>query len=212
MKAFILAAVLPLKIQDNSFLIEEAYNQEPGVIQYINTFVADDGEWFYTFTNEIPIQSQKHQFSYTLAVNDGDFGDSLLNYRYQLVGDGNSRLAIAPRLSAVVPTGEGSDDWGISVNLPVSYAISDRVVTHWNAGFTEVAGIEWFAGACVIAAPREKFHVMLEALWSEDEEFVVSPGVRWAWDLKNGFQIVPGVAFPIGEETRAVFLYLSLER
>lgn len=28
----------PKKIQDNSFLIEEAYNQEDGVIQHIQTF------------------------------------------------------------------------------------------------------------------------------------------------------------------------------
>src|SRR6266508_301550 len=43
-------------IQDNSFLIEEAYNQEPGVIQHINTFArARGGGWGYSFTEEWPV-------------------------------------------------------------------------------------------------------------------------------------------------------------
>ena len=72
-----------------------------------------------------------------------------------------------------------------------------------------------FAGASVIGAVREKLHLMLETRWTHadgDSEIVVSPGVRWAYDLKNGFQIVPGIAAPIGDGTRALFLYLSFER
>ena len=39
-------------IQDNSFLIEEAYNQERGVVQHINTFQrVHSGDWVYTFTS-----------------------------------------------------------------------------------------------------------------------------------------------------------------
>ena len=34
-----LRAVEPLPIQDNSFLIEEAYNQERGVVHHIFSFV-----------------------------------------------------------------------------------------------------------------------------------------------------------------------------
>ena len=71
---------------------------------------------------------------------------------------------------------------------------------------------DFFAGGSVISAVREKFHLMLETRWSEESRLVVSPGLRWAWDLKSGFQIVPGVAVPIGDDTRSVFLYLSLER
>jgi hypothetical protein len=39
-------------IQDNSFLIEEAYNQEPGVVQHITTLRRQDRSWFYSFTQE----------------------------------------------------------------------------------------------------------------------------------------------------------------
>jgi hypothetical protein len=208
-----LHAVEPLSIQDNSFLLEEAYNQEPGVWQYIFTFVNDGDFQELAFTNEIPAGGQAHQLSYTLPfqrVNgDTDFGDAMINYRYQLVGDGNAKLAISPRASVVIPSGDGSDDWGWELNLPVSVAHTDRIVTHWNAGLGN--DDQWFAGGSVIGAVRENFHLMLETR-VDDSEVVVSPGVRWAWNLRNGFQVVPGVAVPIGEEETAVFLYLSLER
>lgn len=214
-----LCAVEPLHIQDNSFLVEEAYNQEPGVLQYIFTFTRDGDEAVGTFTNEIPVTGQRHQLSYTIPAQrlDGEssLGDMMINYRYQLVGDGAARLAVSPRVSLVAPTGD-ADAWGYELNLPASVAHSDRLVTHWNAGLADNSQKDaaYFAGASVIAAVREKFHLMLETRWTHDveSEFVVSPGVRWAWDLKNGFQIVPGIAVPIGNDTRAVFLYLSFER
>jgi hypothetical protein len=46
----------PEPISDNSFLIEEAYNQEPGVVQHINTFTRQrSGDYAYTFTQEYPL-------------------------------------------------------------------------------------------------------------------------------------------------------------
>ena len=64
-------------IRDNSFLIEEAYNQEPGVVQHIWTarFGADHrGEanarsWDLSFTQEWPVFSQSHQFSYVVPYS-----------------------------------------------------------------------------------------------------------------------------------------------
>ena len=50
------------KIQDNSFLIEEAYNQEPGVIQHIQAFqYMSDKSWNYTLTEEWPVPRETHQ-------------------------------------------------------------------------------------------------------------------------------------------------------
>lgn len=42
------------KIQDNSFLVEEAHNQEAGVVQHIQSFMylRQSKEWAYTFTQE----------------------------------------------------------------------------------------------------------------------------------------------------------------
>ena len=95
-------------IQDNSFLIEEAYNQEDGVVQHINTFQRQkNGDWVYTFTQEWPIGGLAHQFSYTIPLRRADsnigFGDLALNYRYQLMGDGDSALAVSPRVSLLLP-------------------------------------------------------------------------------------------------------------
>jgi hypothetical protein len=53
----------PPPIQDNSFLMEEAYNQEEGVVQHINAFQwMRGGEWLATFTQEWPVPKQAHQF------------------------------------------------------------------------------------------------------------------------------------------------------
>src|SRR5262245_17587450 len=44
-------------IADNSFLIEEAYNQEAGVVQHISVFQRDwrSSAWAYSFTQEWPL-------------------------------------------------------------------------------------------------------------------------------------------------------------
>ncbi len=59
------------QIQDNSFLVEEAYNQAFGVVQHIQNFQRfwNSKDWIYTFTQEWPVDaSPRHQLSYTLAA------------------------------------------------------------------------------------------------------------------------------------------------
>ena len=83
----------PKRIEDNSFLIEEVYNQERGVVQHIQTFeyLKKANTWLYTFTQEWPVPDEKNQLSYTIPVShfgeptETGLGDILLNYRYQLV-------------------------------------------------------------------------------------------------------------------------------
>ncbi|HWP83737.1 MAG TPA: hypothetical protein VNN17_00975, partial [Terriglobia bacterium] len=78
-------------IQDNSFLIEEAYNQEPRVIQHISffTYAPESESWLYNFTQEWPAPGDaRHQLSYTIPVarsGGAGVGDLALNYRYQLL-------------------------------------------------------------------------------------------------------------------------------
>ena len=47
-----------------------------------------------------------------------------------------------------------------------------------------------------------------------ENALLLSPGVRWAYNFKNGLQIVPGVAMPVGVGPsggeKGFFLYLSL--
>ena len=86
-------------IADNSFFIEEAYNQEPGVAQHIFTGLYGEERdnnprrrsWAFGFTQEWPLFSQRHQFSYTIPFSftregrDHQDGveDIVLNYRLQ---------------------------------------------------------------------------------------------------------------------------------
>jgi hypothetical protein len=144
-------------IQDNSLLLEEAYNQEGGVIQHIAYFriQPQTGDWVYAQTEEWPLRSLKHQFSVTLSAaydgslpgSRGGWGVTAVNYRYQLVGSGESRVAVAPRLSLLVPSGNpmlygrGAGGTGVQTNLPISIQHSRHWVTNWNVGATWVPGV-----------------------------------------------------------------------
>jgi hypothetical protein len=223
-------------IQDNSFLVEEAYNQEDGVVQHISSFerLTNSHDWVYTQTDEWPLRTLKHQVSVTLAgTHAGSFagsgagwGDTALNYRYQLVGSGETKVAIAPMLSMLLPTGDhkferGSGGVGLQTNLPVSIQHASHFVSHWNAGATwvpsalnerhETASTMAFnLGQSVIWLARPRFNVLLETLWTSSESVIgpgkaersqdlyVSPGIRWAHNFYSGLQIVPGLAVPVG--------------
>ena len=225
----------PAPIRDNSFLLEEAYNQEAGVVQHINSFFGslDNRDWLYTFTQEWPIRGQKNQLSYTLTLTDpgrlgGETGpgDMLLNYRYQVAGGGPERVAFAPRVSLLLPTGDeeenrGFGHWGVFVNLPLSVEFTPSLVGHSNLGAGWIPSARnadgdeadlkaLFVGQSLIWLARSNFNVMLEAVWAKEEEvaanletdksssFFVNPGLRWAINLPSGLQIVPGVSVPIG--------------
>lgn len=213
-------------IADNSFLIEEAYNQEQGVVQHISAWQRSltTASWTFTFTQEWPLGTQLHQLSYTVPfqrtaapARSSGFGDAALNYRYQLL-PADRRVALAPRVSLLLPTGSrarglGTGGVGAQLNLPVSVALGATLVSHWNAGVTAVPRATTYnLGASMIWLAHPVFNVMLEAAWTGQPagggSFVVNPGVRWAHNFASGLQIVPGVAFPNGN---GVFLYLSFE-
>lgn len=140
-------------IEDNSFFMEEAYNQEEGIVQHISNcsyFSAPSKALEFTFTQEWPIFSRAHQFSYTLPYlgmnGTGGFGDILINYRYQLF-DGEDWAAVAPRLSILLRTGtgsaaSGSRTAGWQFSLPVSRRISNSFAAHLNAGVSVEPGFD----------------------------------------------------------------------
>jgi hypothetical protein len=210
-------------IADNSFLMEEAYNQEPGVVQHINAWQRSlrSPAWGYTFTQEWPVGSQTHQLSYTIPLqrtarpSSTGLGDAAVNYRYQLRAD--DRVALAPRLSLLLPTGSsarglGTGHLGAQLNVPLSVTLAPSLVTHWNAGVTAVAQTTSYnLGTSAIWLARSTFNVMLEVVWTAQDgahDVVVNPGIRWAHNFSSGLQIVPGVAFPDG---KSAFVYLSFE-
>lgn len=233
------AVAVPLRaqkapvIQDNSFLIEEAYNQEAGVVQHISFFSREKTThfWGYSFTQEWPFRGQRHQLSYTVPLvggggNTTGVGDMVLNYRLQLVGKEGSRVWMAPRLSAVLPTGSwragrGNGVFGLDARIPVSVELSERAALHLNAGASlfpsakTTSGatatlLDASAGASLILMPAHWFNLLVEGvvLSSEDvtgpgdtsrhSSVILNPGVRWAHNFKSGLQIVPGVAYAFG--------------
>lgn len=246
--ALLPAAALAGPIQDNSFLLEEAYNQEPGVIQHISAFnrSSEAGAWVYSFTEEWPIRGQTHQGSVTFnfadlgAMNGRGVGDVLLNYRWQAVGSGETPVAFAPRLTAVLPTGDsdrglGGGGAGIEVNLPLSVELGEHFVSHVNLGGRYVPSAKgvagkarygsFTAGQSFIWLAHQNLNFMVETVYSSSERWTdasgertesltINPGIRAALNL-GGLQVVPGLAFPMGigpsQGSAAVFFYLSFE-
>jgi DtxR family transcriptional regulator, Mn-dependent transcriptional regulator len=228
---------VPFRITDNSFLVEEAFNQEAGIFQNIFNVVRSDGNWVATFTQEWPVVSQKHQFSYTLlwGSQDGDaeFGDTLLNYRYQAMLEGPGRPAFSPRVSLILPTATGGGDaTGLQFNLPFSKQTGE-VYWHWNAGLTwlRAAGdgeethnvtAPFLAGSAIVRL-LPMLNAMLETVLLFDQQanlvrektFILSPGVRGGWDIGD-HQLILGAAVPLtwaGDSPRdtAAFFYVSYE-
>ena len=189
----------PPPIEDNSFLVEEAYNQGSGVVQHVSTFSRPTGGsgWMYTFTQEWPVGGQKHQLSYSVPLGRTEdpsgatgLGDVGVNYRYQ-IGGGESAFAFAPRMSVLLPTGSnrralGAGGTGFQANLPFSAALPARLVAHSNAGITytprardtfgSVAATKsYWLGQSLIWLAHPKLNLMLESIWTAEQE-VTGPG------------------------------------
>lgn len=220
------AQARPFGIADNSYLVEEAFNQEPGVFQNIlNMRASEEGDWEASFTQEWPFFSQAHQLSYTIpyAALGGvsGVGDVFLSYRWQAAMEEGSTPAVSPRVSLIlrggsVTDGLGDGGLGWQVNLPVSKQFGD-VYLHANAGFTHLAPPEAEAGEYDLLTPhvalsgiyrlRPMFHLMLESVveWEESAEaaierrdtlFTLSPGFRTGWN-RGDSQAILGVALPL---------------
>ncbi|MFV8256721.1 hypothetical protein ACNQKP_02880 [Bdellovibrio bacteriovorus] len=226
-------------VKDNSFLIEEAYNQEAGVVQFIQAYQYMDPahDWTYSFTNEIPITDETHQFSYVIPVlklngveEETNVGDVLLNYRYQLLN--TDLVAIAPRFTLIVPTGDykkgfGNGVAGFQFNQAVSLTLNEKWTNHWNAGFTytpdaknavgDTASIFGFNfGTSVVYNVTPKTNLLCEFAFNNTETvegqdtkgsestYYVVPGIRTAFDVGQETEVVPGIGALLGLGPSAV--------
>jgi DtxR family Mn-dependent transcriptional regulator len=216
----------PWEITDNSFLVEEAFNQEAGIFQNIvGIYAPGDGSWVTAFTQEWPLRVQAHQLSYTVAHSRTDasagFGDALLHYRFQLWDETARRPAFSPRVSLVLPTGnasrglgDGSAGW--EVNMPFSKQVRD-LYFHWNAGFTHLPSADGASATHSLLTPRiaasgiwrarSMFNVMLESVFEWSEEITgaatertrattVIPGFRAGWNVGEA-QAIVGLGVPL---------------
>jgi hypothetical protein len=160
--------------------------------------------WAMSFTQEWPVFSQDHQFSYTIPfsfIHEGGsrqdgIEDVLLNYRYQALEDNELSPAFAPRFSLVLPTGsrdrgKGSGVVGYEFQLPFSKTVGDRVAFHLNAGVNYLPHararldngrlspkrslVSYRLGGSTIYALSSYVHLMLEWI-GEFEETIVENG------------------------------------
>jgi hypothetical protein len=211
----------PPAIEDNSFFIEEAYNQESGIVQHITNgffYNKPQKDFSASFTQEWPVGSRLHQLSYTipyLSLAGGSFsgvGDILINYRYQLFDPDEHPFAMSPRLSVLLPTGKkddglGSGVAGVQVNLPFSRRIAARWVFHLNAGITLLPSVTgdspdgevkktltaYSGGGSLIWLAGEKLNVMLEGI--VNNAAVIGSG----GEIERSTEVVvnPGVRYAI---------------
>lgn len=230
----------PPVVQDNSFLVEEAYNQEAGIVQHVSTLAAQRGsrDFEFAFAQEWPLFSIRHQLSFDMPIvrsrSSTGLGDIALNYRYQLLGDGDAKLAIAPRVSMLLPTGDwkrgrGNGAVGGEAAIAASVVASRLFAAHTNLGvaFTPRARNdsgaredvhEYSLGQSIIFTGSSFIQPLVEAIYSDGsfgEQLLISPGVRAAFNFSSGLQIVPGIAVPLGigssRGEKGVFVYLSFE-
>lgn len=212
----------PFEITDNSFFIEEAFNQEPGIVQNIFTTLwvrdtggSDQDALSFSFTQEWPLGTQKHQFSYVIPVeylssapsqgflkSQRGLGDILINYRYQALDEGEDGTpAFSPRFSFLLPSGDedagfGNGAVGYQFNLPLSKQYRDFYF-HANAGMTFFPGAEagslqedlwgYNLGGSVIWRASGDVNFLVEVLADVMDEFE-----------ENGKEKVPIVLFSPG--------------
>lgn len=126
----------------------------------------------------------------------------------------------------------------MQTNLPLSFELNRRIVTHWNAGLTWIpaaqdaknqhaALVNPNLAESTVWLVKPRFNLLCEFVWTNNatvagqgqttrqQALFVSPGVRWAYNFKTGLQIVPGVGLPIGFQSTAgqhgAIFYLSFE-
>jgi hypothetical protein len=230
--------VAPEPLADNSFLIEEAYNQERGVVQHVFFFrhARGSGGWDLALTQEWPAWHARHQVSYSISlVHPGDpglgaaLGDLLVHYRYQLA---DGATALAPRLTVLLPTGSESHGAtaggvGLQAALPLSLRWSDRFTTHVNLGGSAIPSdraVDGFVGAGLVFFLHPRVNVIVEGLglvsrstgagsWSS--RAIAAAGVRWGHDFSSGLQLVPGLGWSVvtgsNRGSGGPLAYLSVE-
>jgi len=206
--------------QKVQFLIEEAYNQEKGVAQHIfNWFPrwdhknGEERRFSFLYVMELPVGGETHQFSFTPmnfehyvdepdggpVDEEGGWGDTFLNYRYQLTTDDDCgwRPAIAPRFSLILPTGDedrgfGTGEVGYQFNLPISKEL-ERFAWHFNAGTTYFPNVsaELANGGHSSSQELHGYHVGGSVIWlaSYDVNFLLELISLWDEELDDAGNI-----------------------
>ena len=207
------AASAPFEIIDNSFLVEEAFNQEAGIFQNIADMVFVDGNWGFNFTQEWPASSRRSISCRTRCRRSTTETDPASAIRKSTIGisygwrartagifaarqpgGADGRRAATPRIRIAGPAGQ-----------PAVQQAGNDWYWHWNAGVTWLPRAESldpapntdtrvdlmspFLAASGIYRVRQMFNLMLESVLRFDE-LVDETGTRreTAFILSPGFR------------------------
>jgi hypothetical protein len=183
------------------------------------------------------------QLAGNAAAPGRGFGDSKIGYSYGLIGNSASRFSISPGVGLSVPTGRsgtqlGAGAPGVSFIVPVGVMLTGRFASNSSFEITytrsaknserqlaDTLGYEM--GQSLVWFAKPKLNFLIEAVWERSQtvvgpglreneyDLLLSPGVRWAYVLKNGLIISPGVAVPVGigpsRGEKGAFFYISFE-
>lgn len=214
----------PSPIEDSNFFAESGHNRDDAVVQVNSFFLNGTAAWELTHEWALSEGSSRHQLSYTLPMFSDDrsgFGDAMLNYRYQLVGDAESRIGIAPRASLILPTRSahfGTASSGLELALPISISFGEHVESHTNTNatwFRDRGETELKLTQNLTFALHERFAFSVEAAYTHclggGELTVVRPGVQFSFAAPGGLTLSPGLAVPLGADGGVLF-YVGVER
>ncbi|MBB4637330.1 hypothetical protein FHS01_003366 [Longimicrobium terrae] len=214
------------QIEVSGLWVEEAYNQEAGVLQQTVRGAAGEDGWTVEVEQEWPILSERHQLS--LEVEAGGDGVEAVGagYRLLVLGGDDEPLTLSPGIAVEYPMDSGDVEFQALLPLAV------QVAENWTANALGAVNLtveeeekrEWFAGGSLFWRARPYANLIVEAVYTRGdspfpgdgqvESAYVLPGVQVAVPV-GGLHLVPGVGVPVGfgpSRGRAgVMLYLSTE-
>ncbi len=163
-------------LEDNSFVVDEAFNQGKGSVQYMACYQHNrwkDADPVLSFCQELPLRSSRHQLGYSLAyvfhtglqsnsLKPGP-GDASVHYSYWLKNT-SSRVMVVPKLIAWLPIGKaihsnGSGGWGGKLSLAMTTKLSGKWVVHTNVLASRIWGSRHYFqyGNATVAAGSVEF-------------------------------------------------------
>lgn len=217
----------PSPLEDRNFLLETGWNRDDAVLQSNSFFLYGRNAFAYELTQEWAAGSSRHQLSYTIPLFTDEatgLGDVTFNYRFQLAGDADSRVGVAPRLTVLFPTRSaqfGGKSSGIQFGLPMSVNLTPRLTSHTNAiatWYRERGESELAVAQSIVFNATSHVAFALDASYTRCagvvHPLVFRPGVQFAIDGPGGLQFAPGVALALvnGAGDRSLLVYVALEQ
>lgn len=198
------------EIEDNSFLIEEAYNQKPGEYQFIQAYRSYQSGKEYKFTSEgeMALGSEKHQLSYQVVrdkeADQGSVGDTTLSYRLQSANQPD--FLMAHRFGLILPTGSVGKQssygvTGLRYLQATTFLFQEYWDNHWNLGFNHFPEAkvnfsdkrrtlnEFLIGTSLIYHWKDNLNFLLEGIYETHEKLNLRNQKRYEYE----FTLNPGV-------------------